>query len=87
MPLHALAKAAAFLPAELFKKGLEARLWNPVWQLLFAGNLFFVMLALPLAPKFFSAPLKTRHPKSAPPPALKGTLGRWHSVILAVRSR
>ena len=41
MPLHAMAKAAAFLVLDIFEKGLEPPLWNSVWQLLFAGDLFF----------------------------------------------
>ena len=36
-----MAKAAAFLPLEIFEKGLEPPLWNSVWQLLFAGDCFF----------------------------------------------
>ena len=40
-PLHAMAKAAAFLPLEIFEKGLEGLVWNSVWQLLIAGGLCF----------------------------------------------
>ena len=35
MPLHAMAKAAAFLLLEIFEKGWEPPVWNSVWQLLF----------------------------------------------------
>ena len=38
--LHAIAKAAAFLPLDIFEKGLEAPLWNSVWHVLFAGDFF-----------------------------------------------
>jgi hypothetical protein len=43
MPLHAAATAAAFLPSEIFEKGLEPPLWNSVWQLLFAGVFLFLL--------------------------------------------
>ena len=60
MPLHAMAKAAAFLPSQSFEKGLEPPLGNSVWQLLFAGDLFFFTVALTIAPKkLFSAPKKS----------------------------
>ena len=36
--LRKVAKAEAFLPLEIFAKGLEPPLWNSVWQLLIAGD-------------------------------------------------
>ena len=64
LSLHAMAKAAPLCLEEFSKKA-----WNPlsVWQMLFAGVLFFM---LALAPKKFSA-LKARHPKGW------GQLGGW----------
>ena len=34
MPLHAMTKAAVFLPLQIFEKGLEPSLCNGVWHLL-----------------------------------------------------
>ena len=67
MPLHAMAKAAAFLPLEIFEKGLEPPVWNSVWQLLFAGDLFFHVESHRFTKNSFRRPSKL-----GPPPGEGG---------------
>ena len=67
MPLHAMVKAAAFLPVEIFEKGLEPPVWNSVWQLLFAGDLFFHVESHSFTKNSFRRPSKL-----APPPGEGG---------------
>ena len=75
MPLRAMAKAAAFLPLEMFEKGLGPPVRNAVWRWPFGDLLFVFMLALTIAPKKFVNTSKNSAPQQG---GLGGGGGQTH---------
>ena len=74
MPLHPMGKAAAFLPLEIFEKGLKPPLWNSVWHMLFVADFFSFHVGSHDCTNFFFGHFKNSAPQGVwggegrPPP-------------------